>query len=216
MTGQEDVAIAVVTMTRDAAGTMPVPAVVVQAPRREHLLQEMVKAQLAARRAGTHATKTRGKVRGGGKKPWRQKGTGRARAGSTRSPLWAGGGTIFGPQPRSYAYRLPRSARRAALCSALSVRFAEERAIVVDAFALPEPKTKEMVRALAALGVDGGALVVLADADSGVQRAGRNLPNVKVLPAEALNVYDLLRYETLVITRDALESVCGRLAGGAA
>jgi len=216
MTAGEQISIPVVTMTRQAAGTLAVPATVVQAPRREHLLHEMVKAQLAARRAGTHATKTRGKVRGGGKKPWRQKGTGRARAGSIRSPLWPGGGTIFGPQPRSYAYRLPRSARRAALCSALSVRFGDEQAIVVDSFTLPEAKTKEMVRALAALGVASSALVVLPDADAGVQRAARNIPNVKVVPVGALNVYDLLRYETLVITSAALESVCGRIGGGAA
>jgi large subunit ribosomal protein L4 len=214
VTTGEQVSVPVVTMTREAAGTLPVPAAVVQAPPREHLLHEMVKAQLAARRAGTHATKTRGKVRGGGKKPWRQKGTGRARAGSIRSPLWPGGGTIFGPRPRSYAYRLPRSARRAALCSALSSRFGEERAIVVDAFTLPAPKTKEMARALAGLGTPANVLVVLPAADEGVQRAARNLPGVKVLPADALNVYDLLRYETLVITRAALEAVCGRVLGG--
>lgn len=214
MTASEQVSVPVVTMTREAAGTVPVPAVVVQAPPREHLLHEMVKAQLASRRAGTHATKTRGEVRGGGKKPWRQKGTGRARAGSIRSPLWPGGGTIFGPQPRSYGYRLPRSARRAALCSALSVRFGEDRAIVVEAFSLPAPKTKEMVRALAGLGTPTGVLVVLSGADDDVQRAARNLPGVKVLPCEALNVYDVLRYATLVITREALEAVCARLAGG--
>ncbi|HSG01547.1 MAG TPA: 50S ribosomal protein L4 [Vicinamibacterales bacterium] len=209
----EQVSIPVVTMSREAAGTLPVPATVVQAPRRDHLLHEIVKAQLASRRAGTHATKTRGEVRGGGKKPWRQKGTGRARAGSIRSPLWPGGGTIFGPLPRSYGYRLPRGARRAALCSALSGRLADERVVVVDAFVLPEPKTKAMLAALGALDVGANVLVVLADADEGVMRAARNLPTVKVLPAVGLNVYDVLRYDRLVITSAALESVCARIAG---
>jgi large subunit ribosomal protein L4 len=206
------------TATDEAPVSVPVvveiPAAVVQAPAREHLLHEAVRAQLATRRAGTHATKTRGEVRGGGKKPWRQKGTGRARAGSIRSPLWPGGGTIFGPLPRSYGHRLPRSARRAALCSALSARFGTERAIVVDDFVLPAAKTREMARALAALGAAGSVLVVLAAGDEAVQRAGRNLPEVKVLAVEGLNVYDVLRYETLVITRAALEAVSGRLVGG--
>lgn len=215
MTTPEQVTVPVVTMTGDAAGTLSVPAAVVQAPPREHLLHEVVKAQLASRRAGTHATKTRGEVRGGGKKPWRQKGTGRARAGSIRSPLWPGGGIVFGPQPRSYGYRLPKSARRAALCSALSSRFVGGHAIVVDDFALGEAKTRAMVQALAGLGTAGNALVVLRDANEGVDRAARNLPTVKVLPADALNVYDVLRYDTLVITKDALEAVARRVSGDA-
>src|SRR6266571_819466 len=145
------VTLPVVSQSRVPAGQVEVPAAVVAGPVREHLLHEAVRSQLAARRAGTVSTKTRGFVSGGGKKPWRQKGTGRARAGSIRSPLWAGGGTIFGPQPRDYTYRLPKSARQAALCAALATRHAAGKLLVVDALSLPAPKTKHMVECLAGL-----------------------------------------------------------------
>ena len=124
------------------------PATIASQPPREHLLYEVVKMQLAKRRAGTAATKTKGNVRGGGKKPWRQKGTGRARSGSTRSPIWVGGGTTFGPQPRSYAYRLPRSARRTALAAALAQKQRDGSLFVVNEISLPEPKTKQMLEFL--------------------------------------------------------------------
>jgi len=201
----------VVSLSRAPVGECAVPAAVLGGPVRMHLLHEMVKAQLASRRAGTVATKTRGSVSGGGKKPWRQKGTGRARAGSTRSPLWTGGAVIFGPQPRDYAYRLPRSARRAALCSALAARHGEGRLTVVDEFRLEAPKTRYMVACLRDLGVAGGALVVLAQPDVDVMRAARNLPAVKVVPAVGLNVYDVLDHQHLVMTREALELVVARL-----
>jgi large subunit ribosomal protein L4 len=208
---ETSVKIPVVSQTRGDAGQIEVPAAVLAGPVREGLLHEMVKSQLASRRAGTHSTKTRGFVSGGGKKPWRQKGTGRARAGSIRSPLWAGGAVIFGPQPRDYSYQLPKSARRAALRAALAARHGEGKLVVVDALTLDEPKTKRMVECLAGLGVEGSALVVLGAANNGVMRAARNLARIKVILVGGLNVYDVLKHQTLVITRDALEQLVGRL-----
>ena len=214
MTAETSVLVPVVSQTRAAVGQVEIPAAVLSGPVREGLLHAMVKSQLASRRAGTHATKTKGFVSGGGKKPWKQKGTGRARAGSIRSPIWVGGGTIFGPQPRSYAYRLPKSARKAALQSALAARHGEGKLIVVDRLALSEPKTKQMVECLAGLGVEGSALVVLGTANDAVMRAARNLPTVKVLLVGGLNVYDVLKHATLVMTRDALEQLAARLTNG--
>jgi large subunit ribosomal protein L4 len=181
------------------------------AKTREHLLHQMVVMQLANRRAGTASTKSKGLVRGGGKKPWRQKGTGRARAGSIRSPIWVGGGTIFGPQPRDYSYRLPRTARREALLSALSLKNRDGKIIVVDKFELEEPKTKLMVKALAELKVDS-ALFLISQQDDKIERSARNLAKVKVLRVEGLNVYDLLRYDHLILTQDALQRLEERLA----
>jgi large subunit ribosomal protein L4 len=205
----------VVSQTRAAVGQIEVPAAVLAGPVREGLLHEMVKSQLASRRAGTHATKTRGLVSGGGKKPWRQKGTGRARAGSIRSPLWAGGAVVFGPQPRDYGYHLPKAARRAALRSALAARHGEGKLLVVDALSLAEPKTKQMVQCLKDLGVEGSALVVLAEPNAALMRAARNLPRVKVLLVGGLNVYDVLKHATLVMTRDALAALATRLGEAA-
>jgi large subunit ribosomal protein L4 len=205
----------VVSHTKAKVGEVEVPAALVSGPAREALLHEVVLSQLARRRAGTAKTKTKGFVSGGGKKPWKQKGTGRARAGSSRSPLWAGGGTIFGPQPRDYSYRLPRSARRAALRAALAARHAENALVVVDKIALSEPKTKLMVEWLGGLGLaDASVLVVLAERDVAVERATRNLPRVKVLPAGALNPYDVLGHKQLVVVRGALEQLATRLGGG--
>jgi large subunit ribosomal protein L4 len=175
------------------------------------LLHQMVMMQLASRRAGSAATKSKGFVRGGGKKPWRQKGTGRARAGSNRSPIWVGGGTIFGPQPRDYSYRLPRSARREALLSALSLKYRDRKIIVVDRLELEEAKTKFMARALAELQA-ANALIVINETNAHIERSARNLPLVKVLRVDGLNVYDLLRYEHLILTKDALKSLEERLA----
>jgi large subunit ribosomal protein L4 len=181
------------------------------AKTRPHLLHQAVVMQLANRRAGSAATKTKGFVSGGGKKPWRQKGTGRARAGSIRSPIWVGGGTTFGPQPRDYSYRMPRTARREALLSALSLKNREGKIIVVDKFELDEIKTKLMVKALAELKVDS-ALVVIPQSDIKIERSARNLPKIKVLRVEGLNVYDLLRYEHLILTDGALKRLEERLA----
>jgi large subunit ribosomal protein L4 len=181
------------------------------AKTRPHLLHQAVVMQLANRRAGSAATKTKGFVSGGGKKPWRQKGTGRARAGSIRSPIWVGGGTTFGPQPRDYSYRMPRTARREALLSALSLKNREGKIIVVDKFELDEIKTKLMVKALAELKVNS-ALVVIPQSDVKIERSARNLPKIKVLRVEGLNVYDLLRYEHLILTEGALKRLEERLA----
>jgi large subunit ribosomal protein L4 len=181
------------------------------AKTRPHLLHQTVVMQLANRRAGSAATKTKGFVSGGGKKPWRQKGTGRARAGSIRSPIWVGGGTVFGPQPRDYSYRLPRKARREALLSALSLKNREGKIIVIDKLELEAPKTKLMVNALAELKVDS-ALIVIPQADAKIERSARNLSKVKVLRVEGLNVYDLLRYEHLILTDGALKLLEERLA----
>lgn len=177
---------------------------------RPHLLHQTVVMQLANRRAGSASTKSKGLVRGGGKKPWRQKGTGRARAGSSRSPIWVGGGTTFGPQPRDYSYRMPRTARREALLSALSSKNREGKLIVVDKLELDAPKTKMMVQALAELKVES-ALIVVPQQDPTIERSARNLPRVKVLRVEGLNVYDLLRYDHLILTQGALKALEERL-----
>lgn len=178
---------------------------------RPHLLHQIVVMQLNNRRAGTAATKSKGFVRGGGKKPWRQKGTGRARAGSIRSPLWVGGGTIFGPQPRDYSFRMPRKARKQALLSALSLKKRDGKIIVVDKLKLEEAKTKLMAKALAELKVTS-ALIVISEPDTTIERSSRNIPAVKVLRVEGLNVYDLVRYDHLILTEDALKLLEERLA----
>ena len=178
---------------------------------RPHLLHQAVVMQLANRRAGTAATKSKGFVSGGGKKPWRQKGTGRARAGSIRSPIWVGGGTVFGPQPRDYSYRLPRKARREALLSALSLKNRDGKILVLDKLELEEAKTRLMVKALAELRVES-ALIVIAQADDKIERAARNLPKIKVIRVAGLNVYDLVRYDHLIFTEGALKLLEERLA----
>jgi large subunit ribosomal protein L4 len=178
---------------------------------RPHLLHQAVVMQQNNRRAGTAATKSKGFVRGGGKKPWKQKGTGRARAGSSRSPIWVGGGTIFGPQPKDYSYRMPKKARREALLSALSLKRKEGKIIVLNAIELAEVKTKLMRQMLDELQVKS-ALIVLPEADEKIALSVRNLPKVKTLRVEGLNVYDLLRYEHLIITEKALRVIEERLA----
>ena len=180
------------------------------AKARPHLLHQAIAMQLSNRRAGTASTKTKGFVRGGGKKPWKQKGTGRARAGSIRSPLWVGGGTIFGPQARDYSYRLPKKARREALLSALSLKNRDGKIVVLDKLEMAETKTKLMRKMLEDLQVKS-ALIIVARSDEKVERSARNLPTVKVLRAEGLNVYDLLRYEHLILTEESLRLLEERL-----
>ena len=181
------------------------------AKTRPHLLHQAVVMQLANRRAGSASTKSKGFVSGGGKKPWRQKGTGRARAGSIRSPIWVGGGTTFGPQPRDYSYRMPRTARREALLSALSLKNREGKIIVVDKFELDQAKTRMMVKALGDLKVQS-AVILIAEPEEKIERSARNLPEVKVLRVNGVNVYDLLRYEHLIVTQDALRQLEERFA----
>jgi large subunit ribosomal protein L4 len=206
----EPISIQVVSQDRETVGELTLPEKLFSGPVRSHLLYEVVRMQQANRRAGTHATKTRGGVRGGGAKPWRQKGTGRARAGSSRSPIWVGGATTFGPQPRDYSYRMPASARKAALCAALAAKARDGKIIVLDKLTLGHPKTKLLAKVLKDLEA-ANALIVTAAKDESLERACRNLPNAKVLRAEGANVYDLLRYDRLVLVRDAIDALQKRL-----
>ncbi len=187
-------------------GEREVEAKVFSVPVKKHLFYEVVKMQLAGKRAGTSATKTRGMVSGGGSKPWRQKGTGRARAGSNRSPLWKGGGTVFGPSPRDYSYRLPKSARKAALRSVLSYKLKEGSLKVIKELDLPEIKTKKMFNILKGLNALN-SLVVISDKDERIEKSARNIPFIKVIRSEGLNVYDILRFKTLLFTESSLEKV---------
>lgn len=172
-----------------------------------HVLNEAVLMQRASLRAGTHKTKGRSEVRGGGRKPWKQKGTGRARQGSIRSPQWKGGGTVFGPTPRSYAYKLPKKVRRLAIKSALSSKVKGNEIIVLDQLALAQPKTKEFVGILNNLKVSRKALVVTAAYDENVALSARNIPGVKFVSAEGINVLDVMVYDKLIITKDAVQKV---------
>lgn len=170
-----------------------------------HVLHEAVVMQRASMRQGTHAVKNRSEVRGGGRKPWRQKGTGRARQGSIRSPQWVGGGVVFGPTPRSYSYKLPKKVRRLALKSALSSKVNEQSLIVLENIAIDAPKTKEVVKMLSALNVERKALIVTADTDENVIRSANNIQGVKVLSVNEVNVLDLLSHDKLIFTKDAAE-----------
>ncbi|MCE5172604.1 50S ribosomal protein L4 [Paenibacillus profundus] len=173
----------------------------------KHVLHDAVVMQLASMRQGTHKVKTRSEVRGGGRKPWKQKGTGRARQGSIRSPQWKGGGVVFGPTPRSYAFKLPKKVRRLAIKSALSSKVLAEQIIVLDALAMNAPKTKEFAAILNNLKVDRKALVVLPEYNDSVALSARNIPSVKLVAADGVNVYDVLRHEKLIITKDAVQKV---------
>ena len=173
-------------------------------PVNPHVLHATVVMQRAGQRQGTHQTKGRSDVSGGGKKPWKQKGTGRARAGSTRSPLWRHGGTVFGPHPRDYGFTLPRKVRAAALRSSLAAHAQAGRITVVQGIELEKPSTKAMAAVLKALGAEGRVLVVLPGRDETLDRAARNLPGVHLLPVQGLNVYDLLAADRVVFTREAL------------
>ena len=173
----------------------------------EAVMHQAVVRQLSNERLGTHATKTRGMVRGGGRKPWKQKGTGRARQGSIRAPQWRGGGIVFGPVPRSYAYKLNKKVRRLALKSALSTKVVENEIVVLDALAFEAPKTKEMISVLGALNITSKALVVTAEENTTVELSTRNIPGVKVLSVAQLNVLDLLDATKLVITQDAVKKI---------
>ena len=171
---------------------------------RTHLLHSAVVNHLANKRAGTASTKNKALVSGGGKKPWKQKGTGRARAGSNRSPLWRHGGTCFGPMPRDYSYSLPKKAKRAALVDAIASKVAENKLIVIDNLNLAEPKTKLMSALLENLGVQENALVLIKDENKNLTLAARNIPTVKVLRMGNINVYDVLKYRYLLATQEAL------------
>lgn len=176
------------------------------APVNEHLVHMAVVLQLANKRQGTQKAKTRSEVRGGGRKPWRQKGTGHARQGSTRSPQWKGGGVVFAPTPRDYSFKLNKKEKRAALKSALTSRVNESKFIVIDDLKLDEVKTKKMAGALKALNAEK-ALIVLKEDNANVVLSARNIPTVKVSYINTINVYDILKYNTLVLSKDAVAAI---------
>jgi large subunit ribosomal protein L4 len=199
------------------AGSLELDPVVFEAPIKPHLFHAEVRRQLARRRAGTHSTRNRAGVSGGGAKPYRQKGTGRARQGTIRAPQFAGGGAVFGPVPRSYEHELTKKMRRAALRSAVSLRRRDGDLLVVDALELEEYRTRRVVEMLQGLGVaDRSVLIVTAGPQAHLEASVRNLPRVDVIRAEGLNVYDVLRHQKLVLTRDAVGAVERRLGAGEA
>lgn len=172
-----------------------------------HVMFEAVVMQRASLRQGTHKTKIRSEVAGGGRKPWRQKGTGRARQGSIRSPQWRGGGTVFGPVPRSYSYKLPKKVRRLAIKSALSTKVVAEEILVLESLSFDAPKTKEFTNVLKGLSVDSKALIVTAGLDENVALSARNIPGITVVSAEGINVLDVLNHDKLIMTKAAVEKV---------
>ena len=197
----------VVDSKKKKVGSVELPNEVFGCKPHGPLVHEAVVMQRACDRQGTASTLRRGEVSGSGKKPWKQKHTGRARAGSLRSPVWRHGGTVFGPKPRSYAFGMPKKKYRAALQSALSAKLSEGNVVVVSELAIGQAKTKLLANVLTQLGISGSALLVIADPASNVVQAGKNLPNVTVLRPEELNVYDVLRCNSLVIPQGDLERV---------
>lgn len=196
--------VSLMNMAGEKVGEIQLAETVFAAPVNMPLMHQALTRQLANARLGTHKVKGRSEVSGGGRKPWKQKGTGRARQGSIRAAQWRGGGRIFGPTPRSYDQKMPRKMRRAAVCSALSVKVAEEKLVVLEQLAMTEPKTREMALMLSRLAVPSSVLILMAGPDNIVERASNNLPDVKLLRAEYVNVRDLLAYDYLVIPQNAL------------
>lgn len=195
-------------MNGKQVGQVELSDAVFAAPINNTVLHQALVRQLANARLGTHDTKGRSEVSGGGRKPWRQKGTGRARQGSTRAPNWVGGGTVFGPTPRKYTKAMPKKMQRSALRSALSAKAANDQIVIVDKVAMDAPKTKAVVNMLSALGIDGqSVLMVLAEKSMPVWKSANNLPQVKSLLSGYINVRDLLGYDVLLLTQDALESI---------
>jgi len=191
-------------------GSLDLSPEVFEVEVRPEIMHLVVRAQLAAKRVGTHSTKTRAFVSGGGKKPWKQKGTGHARAGSSRSPIWRGGAVIFGPQPRSYEFKVNRKVRRLALRMALSSRLAADELMVLRGIDMPEIKTKHFAEFAKSLGLQK-ALIVFTEVDNNLLLSARNLPGIKLLPADKLNAYDVLLYPKLVMLESAAVSVQERL-----
>ena len=173
----------------------------------ESAVYEVIKNHLANKRQGTQSAKTRAEVRGGGRKPWRQKGTGRARHGSIRSPQWIGGGVVFAPKPRDYSYSIPKKVKRLAMKSVLTSKVNEGKIIVVDAIEMETPKTKDFIKMLSAVNAGKKSLVVIAENSPVVVKSGRNIPGVKVAFANVINVYDIMNHESFIITKDAVKKV---------
>lgn len=193
-------------------GTADLADVIFGVTPNSHVVHLVVRSQMAARRSGTHDTKTRGQVRGGGAKPWRQKGTGRARAGSSRSPIWTGGGTVFGPHPRSYAFKVPNKVVKLAMRSVLSSKMSEGVMHVIDDFGLTGPSTKSAAAIIKALGITGRVTVVVGNDDDMAIRSLRNLDKVRVITASESNTYDLVDNTALLFTKPALEWLEGVLS----
>jgi large subunit ribosomal protein L4 len=196
--------VSLMNMAGEAVGQIDLDDSIFAAPINQPLMHQALLRQLANARLGTHKTKGRSEVAGGGRKPWRQKGTGRARQGSIRAAQWRGGGIIFGPTPRSYEQQMPRKMRRAAVRSALTVKAVDDRILVLDELHMEEPKTREMAETLQRLQVDSSVLILMAAEDPAVARSANNLPYVKLLRAHYVNVRDLLTYDYLVIPQTAL------------
>jgi large subunit ribosomal protein L4 len=206
----------VVTLKNEKSGSVDLNSTVFEAPVRTDLIHAEVRRQLAARRSGTHSSKNRAAVSGGGSKPWRQKGSGRARQGPARAPQWAGGGVVFGPVPRSYEHALTKKVRGAALRSALSHHVTEGSITLVDTIDLDGFKTKRVVEMLGDLSLGGESVLIVIDVrDEHLQRSARNLPGVTVLLVEGVNVYDVLRHQKMLITKQALAGIESRLARSA-
>jgi len=201
----------VFNLDSEVTGQLELSDAIFGVPVKSHVLHEVVIYQLAKRRSGTAKTKGRSEVRGGGKKPWRQKGTGRARAGTSRSPIWRGGGIIHGPQPRDYLMRIPKKVRRQALKMALSQKVLDAAFKVIDQFKLDRIRTKDFVELLDRFGL-GKTLVVLPEHDEIIEKSARNIPNVKVLRSEGLNVYDLLNYHAVILSRECVGRIEEALA----
>jgi large subunit ribosomal protein L4 len=198
----------VLNMDGEKVSTVELPALIFEAPVNVDLMHQAYQRQMANARLGTHSTKTRSEVAGGGRKPWRQKGTGRARQGSTRAPQWVGGGRVHAPKPRDYSQSMPRKMRRAALRSALSVKAADRSIIVLDQLAISEPKTRLMAQALNRLAGDTKVLILIPEKNDGYEgiiRSANNLPEVKTLLATYLNIRDLLGYDKIVMPLDTLD-----------
>ena len=198
--------VSVYNMEGKETGKMELNDSIFAAPVNEHLVHMAVVLQLANKRQGTQKAKTRSEVRGGGRKPYRQKGTGRARQGSMRSPQWVGGGVVFAPKPRDYSFKLNKKVKRLALQSALSTKVAEGKIIVLDELTLSEVKTKEMVKVLGNIKCDN-ALIVMDGSNENVMLSARNIPAVKTASVNTINVYDLLKYNNLVVTKEAVEKI---------
>jgi large subunit ribosomal protein L4 len=199
----------VMTQEGKVSGEVALPEAVFSYPVKRHILYESVVNYLANQRIGTTSTKTRGEVSGSNRKPWRQKGTGRARVGSIRSPLWRKGGTVFGPKPRDYGYELPSQVKRNALKSALALKYGEKRLLLVENLNLTQPKTKEAAQLLRQLQVDSALVVDLAD-NRNLFLALRNLPRAKAVDARKLNAFDVLRFNWLIISQRAFDSLMAR------
>ncbi len=204
--------IAVMTREGGKGKSLDLPDGVFGTPLNSRLMHEAVLAFRAAGRAGTHATKNRSDVRGGGKKPWKQKKTGRSRHGSIRSPIWKGGGTVFGPQPRDYAYAFPRKKRQGALRSALSAKVRSGKLLVVESLVLPQARTKDLLAAMEGWKIGRSALLIDEPGNRNLELSARNIPGVKTTLSTALNIVDLLKYDTLVITEAAVKRVSEVLA----